>query len=279
MTEEGWIESEAAGDVLVLRAGGEWRLGGAAALDAKLAALRSAPGTPGALRSRRHRVARYGRGVARPAPAARPYRARQRCDDRESRRRSRAALAPGGKRSPRRGRAAPPHRRHRRHRRRLGCEDDRVLRHRLRARGLPGTGGAAAPWHACAIPGASGSPRSGAYGPRRRRGTADRRAAFVPGGHGHGVPGRPAAPPLRRGDFRRRPAGHRLFARDGRAVDGHHRRRPLGQRLHRRDRRDAGERGDRRAAHAGARPDRAPGAAADARAVADAAAAAPFTPT
>src|SRR5665213_3885874 len=40
---EGWIEAESAGDALVLRAGGEWCLAGAAALDRKFGALRLPP--------------------------------------------------------------------------------------------------------------------------------------------------------------------------------------------------------------------------------------------
>jgi phospholipid/cholesterol/gamma-HCH transport system permease protein len=40
---EGWIEAEGTGDPLVLRAGGEWRLAGAAALDRKFGALHLPP--------------------------------------------------------------------------------------------------------------------------------------------------------------------------------------------------------------------------------------------
>ena len=40
---EGWIEAEGAGDALVLRAGGEWRIADAAALDRKCGALRLPP--------------------------------------------------------------------------------------------------------------------------------------------------------------------------------------------------------------------------------------------
>jgi phospholipid/cholesterol/gamma-HCH transport system permease protein len=43
MAQEGWIEAAGEGDAVVLRAGGEWRVAGAAALDAKLGALRLPP--------------------------------------------------------------------------------------------------------------------------------------------------------------------------------------------------------------------------------------------
>ncbi len=42
---EGWIEAESAGDALVLRAGGEWRLAGAAALDRRFGEQRLPPAT------------------------------------------------------------------------------------------------------------------------------------------------------------------------------------------------------------------------------------------
>jgi len=43
MAHEGWIEATGEGDAVVLRAGGEWRITAAAALDAKLEALRLPP--------------------------------------------------------------------------------------------------------------------------------------------------------------------------------------------------------------------------------------------
>jgi phospholipid/cholesterol/gamma-HCH transport system permease protein len=43
MAQEGWIEATGEGDAVVLRAGGEWRITAAAALDAKLGALRLPP--------------------------------------------------------------------------------------------------------------------------------------------------------------------------------------------------------------------------------------------
>ena len=43
MAQEGWIEATEEGDAVVLRAGGEWRITAAAALDAKLGALRLPP--------------------------------------------------------------------------------------------------------------------------------------------------------------------------------------------------------------------------------------------
>jgi phospholipid/cholesterol/gamma-HCH transport system permease protein len=43
MAEEAWIDATAEGEMLVLRAGGDWRIDAAAALDAKLAALNLPP--------------------------------------------------------------------------------------------------------------------------------------------------------------------------------------------------------------------------------------------
>ncbi len=43
MAHDGWIEATGEGDAVVLRAGGEWRITAAAALDAKLGALRLPP--------------------------------------------------------------------------------------------------------------------------------------------------------------------------------------------------------------------------------------------
>ena len=88
-----------------------------------------------------------------------------------------------------------------------------------------------------------------------------------------GVHRRQRARAVRGTDLRRQPGHDRHGAGDGAADGGRDHGRPHRRRVRRRARHDAGQPGDRRAAHARGRPGPVPGGAADAGADADAAAA------
>ena len=79
---------------------------------------------------------------------------------------------------------------------------------------------------------------------------ADHRPDQPAGRHDPGLRRRLAACPVRRRDLRRQPGRHRHAARDGAADGGPDHGRPHRFSLCRRARHDAGQRGDRRAAHA-----------------------------
>ena len=111
----------------------------------------------------------------------------------------------------------------------------------------------------------------GAAGRRRR--AADRHADQRADRHDPGLRRRHPARRVRRPDLRRQPRRDRHGARDGGDDGGRDHGRPDRRGLCRRARHDAGQRGDRRAAHARDLADRVPGPAAPAGAGADAAAA------